>query len=162
MFCSSGFPMFLHQNGCICPKPEQSREGDVSVSVVGGPVFYSQEGQSVSMECQVRGLTSPPEALQWRMDSHVISPRTRPGSSLETVRQSPSSQSTLYIAEAELSDTGNYTCSCDGHTQTVLLVVTALGQTPDICHYYSSISIRDQFHTDFYLESGHLEVKYIE
>lgn len=121
--------MFLHQNGCICPKPEQSREGDVSVSVVGGPVFYSQEGQSVSMECQVRGLTSPPEALQWRMDSHVISPRTRPGSSLETVRQSPSSQSTLYIAEAELSDTGNYTCSCDGHTQTVLLVVTSSGQT---------------------------------
>ena len=121
--------MFLHENGCICPKPEVTREErlaspGVSVSVVGGPVFYSKEGESVSLECQVTGLTSPPKSLVWRQDAYIISPRSRRWTSLDTLRQTPSSQSSLYISSVELSHTGNYTCSSDEHSQTVLLVVT--------------------------------------
>ena len=122
----SGFSMFLHENGCICPKPEDRLASPgVSVSVVGGPVFYSKEGESVSLECQVTGLTSPPKSLVWRQDADIISPRSRRGTSLDTLRQRPSSQSILYISSVELNHTGNYTCSSDEHSQTVLLVVTS-------------------------------------
>jgi len=120
-----GFSMFLHDNGCICPKPEvEGQASQVSVSVKGGPVFYSLEGGSVELECWVTGLTSPPQSIVWRQDSDLISARGQPGTSLDTLRQSPASHSTLYISDLRLTHTGNYSCHSDGHTQTVLLVVT--------------------------------------
>ena len=69
--------MFLHDNGCICPKPESLTEvGEVSVTVAGGPVFYAQEGGSVELQCEVSGLVRPPHSLLWRHEEQVISPRT--------------------------------------------------------------------------------------
>ena len=118
--------MFLHDNGCICPKPESLTEPDeASVTVTGGPVFYSREGGSVELECVVTGLLRPPTSLVWRQEEQVISPRTWPGTSLETVRQWPVSQSSLYISRLELSHTGNYSCVSDQVSQTVLLVVSS-------------------------------------
>lgn len=117
--------MFLHDNGCICPKPESlSKTGEASVTVRGGPVFYSQAGGSVELQCVVTGLVSPPLSLTWRLGEHVISPRTWQGSSLETLRQWPVSTSSLYISSLELSHTGNYSCVSDDVSQTVLLVVS--------------------------------------
>ena len=121
--------MFLHDNGCICPKPESQTEmGEASVTVKGGPVFYSQEGGSVELECVVTGLVSPPQSLQWRQEEDVISPRSWPGSSLDTVRQWPVSLSSLIISNLQLSHTGNYSCISDDVHQTVLLVVSSTGQ----------------------------------
>jgi len=123
-----GFSMFLHDNGCICPKPESLTEvGEVSVRVTGGPVFYAQEGGSVELQCEVSGLVRPPHSLLWRHEEQVISPRTWQGTSLETVRQWPVSLSSLYISSLELSHTGNYSCVSDQVSQTVLLVVSSSG-----------------------------------
>ena len=123
--------MFLHDNGCICPKPESETENsEASVTVRGGPVFYSQEGGSVELQCVVTGLLSPPHSLLWRQEDHVISPRTWQGSSLDTVRQWPVSLSSLYISNLQLSHTGNYSCVSDDVQQTVLLVVSSDGHRP--------------------------------
>merc|ERR1712066_397507 len=120
-----GISMFLHDNGCICPKPEEAGQASqVSVSVKGGPVFYSVEGGSVELECSVTGLTSPPKSIVWRQGSEVVTARARPGISLETLSQAPTSHSTLFISDLRLANTGNYTCHSDGRAQTVLLVVT--------------------------------------
>ena len=123
--------MFLHDNGCICPKPESETENsEATVTVRGGPVFYSQEGDSVELQCVVTGLHSPPRSLFWRQgDQEVISARRWPGTSLETVRQWPVSLSSLYISSLELQHTGNYSCVSDHVSQTVLLVVTTSGQS---------------------------------
>ena len=122
--------MFLHDNGCICPKPESLSDGSsASVTVRGGPVFYSQEGGSVELQCVVTGLLSPPRSLFWRQgDQEVISARRWPGTSLETVKEWPVSLSSLYISSLELQHTGNYSCVSDDVHQTVLLVVSSTGQ----------------------------------
>ena len=127
----SGFSMFLHDNGCICPKPEsQTGLGEASVTVKGGPVFYSQSGGSVELQCVVTGLVSPPLSLVWKQGQHVISARTWEGISLETVRQWPVSLSSLVISNLQLSHTGNYSCVSDNVDQTVLLVVSSDTQQP--------------------------------
>ena len=118
--------MFLHDNGCICPMPE-SETGlvEATVTVKGGPVFYSQAGDSVELQCVVTGLVSPPDSLLWRHGQHTISARTWQAVSLETVRQWPVSLSSLVISNLELGHTGNYSCVSDHLEQTVLLVVSS-------------------------------------
>jgi len=131
-----GFSMFLHDNGCICPKPQfkqdisrqsnkRTKQEDIVMSIPGGPVQFVTTGSAIELECLVSGLTTPPIALYWEKYNKVLSAKDRPGVSLETEKVAGVSRVGLYIGSAGVSDTGNYTCVTDtDQTETVLLVVT--------------------------------------
>lgn len=129
-----GFSMFLHENGCLCPKPQFKKHKDFVIDrlnrgpklvITGGPVQYVSHGGGIGLECLLSGMESPPGKIFWRKGDQVVTAKQRPGLSLETERLSGTSRSHLYIANTKLSDTGNYTCVSDSaKSQTVLLVVT--------------------------------------
>jgi len=125
-----GFPMWLHDNGCICPKPQFAQHSSshgkgADMMIPGGPVQYVTEGDGVGLDCQVKGLSKPPRVLHWENRGKIVSAKERPGLSLEIERLDGISRASLYLAQAELEDTGNYTCKSDNEvSQSVLLVVT--------------------------------------
>ena len=97
------------------------------VRVSGGPILYRHQGDEVTLECEVTGLSAPPSVLLWTRDSAstgVLHPRDRPGLALDTLRASDTSRVSLFMRHVTLGDTGNYTCISDNQAQTVLLVVT--------------------------------------
>jgi len=128
-----GFSMFLHDNGCICPKPQFAKhkleeidnQQDVMMTIPGGSIQYVTSGRGVVLECLVSGLSSPPLSLYWEMGNKVVTAKERPGVSLESEKVAGVSRIGLYIESTDLYDTGNYTCVSDtAKTKTVLLVVT--------------------------------------
>jgi len=143
-----GFSMYLHDNGCICPKPQivtRDRHGhrtrdSPEMTVTGGPIHYFSEGDQLSLECVMTGLTTPPVSLHWTRGSghDNISPRERDGVSLETERAAGTSRSNLFLRHVELSDTGNYTCVSDSTARTVLVVVTGHGSSQSRIQYVKS------------------------
>eukprot|EP00092_Neocalanus_flemingeri_P084683 GFUD01106420.1.p1 GENE.GFUD01106420.1~~GFUD01106420.1.p1 ORF type:complete len:381 (+),score=137.72 GFUD01106420.1:161-1303(+) len=130
---TEGFSMFLHANGCICPKPqftshelaEPESQPAIEMTIPGGSIQYVTSGGGIVLECLVSGLSSPPLSLYWEKGNKVVTAKERPGVSLETEKVAGVSRISLYIGSVELSDTGNYTCVSDtAKRETVLLVVT--------------------------------------
>jgi len=129
-----GFSMFLHENGCLCPKPEFKKHKDFvlneiirgsKIEILGGPIQYVSHDSGISLECVLSGTDHPPGKIFWQKEDQVVTAKQRAGLSLETERLTGTSRSNLYIAQAKLSDTGNYTCVSDSAmSQSVLLVVT--------------------------------------
>jgi len=121
-----GFPMWLHDNGCICPKPQlrTRREKGPVISIPGGGVQHVVQGSGMILECRVSALSAPPKTLHWLKGGQKVSTKERLGLSLETERLATSSRAVLVFGSAEVGDTGNYTCAADQTTQTVLLIVT--------------------------------------
>jgi len=131
-----GFSMFLHDNGCICPKPQfkqdtsrqtnkRIEQQEIVMSIPGGSIQFIPSGHGIELECLVSGLATPPLSLYWEKGHKVVSAKERPGVSLETEKVAGVSRIGLYIGSTEISDTGNYTCVTDtDQTETVLLVVT--------------------------------------
>jgi len=128
-----GFPMWLHDNGCICPKPQfrthKARKGSV-VSIPGGGVQHVVQGGGMILECLVSGLLAPPKTLHWLKGGQKVTAKERPGLSIETERLAASSRAVLVFGSAEVGDTGNYTCVADETTQTVLFIVTPESSLP--------------------------------
>jgi len=124
--------MWLHDNGCICPKPQfrtHRAKGPV-VSIPGGGVQHVVQGGGMILECRVSGLLAPPKTLHWLKGGQKVTAKERPGLSLETERLATSSRAALVFGSAEVVDTGNYTCVADQATQTVLFIVTPESSTP--------------------------------
>ena len=81
--------MYLHDNGCICPRPQivprggGGQEPEMKVTmmmmimiviimvimmmmkVTGGPIIYARAGSAVTLECAVSGLAAAPAVLRW-------------------------------------------------------------------------------------------------
>jgi len=127
-----GFPMWLHDNGCICPKPQfrtHRKKGPV-LSIPGGMVQHVVEGGGMILECVVSRLSAPPKTLHWLKGGQQVTAKERPGLSLETERLPTTSRAVLVFGSSEVADTGNYTCVADQATQTVLLIVSPEKLTP--------------------------------
>jgi len=108
-----------------------SKEGRATINILGGNIHYVSQGGEVSLECEVSNLARPPHALNWQRGGQPVSAKERPGLSLETERLAGTSRARLYLAQSEVSDSGNYTCVCDQNLkQTVRLVVTLGFETP--------------------------------
>jgi len=134
-----GFPMWLHDNGCICPKPQfrqhqsqKKRGGELSIS--GGPVQYVTEGTDVELECQVSTSSKASQTLHWERRGKTMTVKERAGVSLERETLDGISRTRLYLSGAQLEDTGNYTCVSNNlPSETVLLVVTTdYGSSADV------------------------------
>jgi len=128
-----GFNMWLHDNGCICPKPQLKKHKghknfsnkDPEMTISGGAVQYVTEGDGIELECTVSELQEPPHTLLWERRGQVLTVKDRPGISLEIVKNSGISRANLFLGNTVLEDTGNYTCvSDDMKPETILLVVT--------------------------------------
>jgi len=135
-----GFSMYLHDNGCICPKPEIvtrdktvntkadiDTETETEIQIKGGYIHYLRSGENLSLECTVNGHVESTESLHWTRGKHVMSPRHRMGVSLNIIRDLEFSKIDLFISNVSLSDTGNYTCYNKHQSSTALVVVTGSG-----------------------------------
>merc|ERR1711931_163699 len=130
-----GFSMYLHEDGCICPKPQfgkhkdikierqEDNEKDVTMNIPGGSIQYVTSGDGVMLECLLSGLKSPPSSLYWEKGGKVVTARERLGMSMETEKAAGVSRINLFMDMTSQKDTGNYTCVSQEHHQTVLLVV---------------------------------------
>merc|ERR1711970_1682117 len=130
-----GFSMYLHEDGCICPKPQfgkhkqiktesqENNEQDVTMSIPGGSIQYVTSGDGVMLECLLSGINSPPSSLYWEKGGKVVSARERLGLSMETEKVAGVSRINMLMDTTSQKDTGNYTCVSQEHHQTVLLVV---------------------------------------
>jgi len=130
-----GFSMYLHEDGCICPKPQfgkhkdikterqEDNEKDVTMNIPGGSIQYVTSGDGVMLECLLSGLNSPPSSLYWEKGGKVVTARERLGLSMETEKVAGVSRINLFMDMTSQKDTGNYTCVSKDHHQTVLLVV---------------------------------------
>jgi len=130
-----GFSMYLHEDGCICPKPQfgkhkdikterqEDNEKDVTMNIPGGSIQYVTSGDGVMLECLLSGLNSPPSSLYWEKGGKVVTARERLGLSMETEKVAGVSRINLFMDMTSQKDTGNYTCVSQNHHQTVLLVV---------------------------------------
>merc|ERR1712080_181108 len=128
-----GFNMWLHDNGCICPKPQLKKQNgqqnynnkDPEMTVNGGAVQYVTEGDGIEFECSVSGLLEPLHTLHWERRGKVLTVKDRPGISLEIEKNSGISRANLFLDNTVLEDTGNYSCvSEETKPETILLVVT--------------------------------------
>ena len=79
---------------------------DTRMSVSGGSIHHHTVGQSVSLECRLEGLTTPPVSLYWERGNKVITANQRPGTVLDTEKLATVSRVTLHLARVELQDTG--------------------------------------------------------
>ena len=79
---------------------------DTRMSVSGGSIHHHTVGQSVSLECRLEGLSTPPVSLYWERGNKVITANQRPGTVLDTEKLATVSRVTLHLARVELQDTG--------------------------------------------------------
>ena len=70
-------------------------------------------GSALSLECQVSGLMLPPKHLYWTHNKLVLTPKNRPGLSLESEKLSGFSISKLVLVDVGLEDEGIYACVTD-------------------------------------------------
>jgi len=157
-----GFSMYLHDNGCICPKPEIvtgdktvntnfdiDTETETEVTIKGGYIHYLRSGEDLSLECTVSGHVASVKSLHWTRGTHVISPRHRMGVSQSIVHDLKGSKIDLFMSNVNLSDTGNYTCHSEHHSSTALVVVT--GSSSFSAHQLISESSKIAISYNFYM-----------
>jgi len=128
-----GFSMYLHENGCLCPKPEfkmhqdfshDEREIEPQLTVGGSAIQYVTQGEDFELTCSSEGFRGSGGHIFWKKDKKILSGRSRAMMSTEIERLPSKSVSTVYLSKARLADTGNYTCSSDsGKHETVIVVV---------------------------------------
>merc|ERR1719376_787787 len=104
-----GFSMYLHEDGCICPKPQfgkhkdikiekqEDNEKDVTMNIPGGSIQYVTSGEGVMLECLLSGLNSPPSSLYWEKGGKVVTARERLGMSMETEKAAGVSRINLFM-----------------------------------------------------------------
>ena len=70
-------------------------------------------GSTLSLECQVSGLLTPPENLYWTRNKLVLTSKNQPGLSLETENLSGFSISKLVLVDVGPKEAGIYACVTD-------------------------------------------------
>jgi len=124
-----GFSMYLHENGCICPKPEfktlsdEGKKGS-ELTVGGSAIQYVHQGEDFELTCSSQRGRGEGGHIFWNKDYKILTGKRRTDMSTEIERLPRRTVSSIYLSKARLSDTGNYTCSSDtGKAQTVIVVV---------------------------------------
>lgn len=70
-------------------------------------------GGTLSLECTISGLNLPPTNLYWKHEHTILTPKERPGVSLESEKLSGESHTKLVIVDLKTSDEGTYQCITD-------------------------------------------------
>ena len=87
--------------------------GPTYAEISGPSVVRLLSGSALSLECQVSGLMLPPKHLYWTHNKLVLTPKNRPGLSLESEKLSGFSISKLILVDVGLEDEGIYACVTD-------------------------------------------------
>lgn len=67
-------------------------------------------GDSLTLECQISRLSRPPSSLYWLHNGQPLTPKSRPGLSLESQKLMGFSSSRLEFAQVSSVDQGTYKC----------------------------------------------------
>jgi hypothetical protein len=81
--------------------------------ISGPPVIRLPSGSILTLDCQVSGLIMPPTSFYWTHNEVVITPKNRPGLSLESEKLSGMSLSKLVVVNLTPDDAGTYACVTD-------------------------------------------------
>ena len=95
-------------------------------TVIHGPsIIQVRLGETLSLECSVSRLMTPPSNLNWVHDNSIITPNERPGVSLESEKLSGISRIKLVIISVSRLDSGMYQCSADSHPPAKIRVIVS-------------------------------------
>lgn len=83
------------------------------MEISGPSVVRLPPGSAFSLECQVSGLLLPARHLYWTHNELVLTPKNRPGLSLESEKLSGFSISKLVLVDVGPKDAGIYGCVTD-------------------------------------------------
>ena len=87
--------------------------GRIKTEIEGPAVLSLPSGGTLALECTVSRLMLPPKKLQWKHRYTVLTPKERPGLSLESEKLAGVSHTKLVIVDLKPSDEGRYHCVAD-------------------------------------------------
>ena len=87
--------------------------GGIKTEIEGPSVLRLPPGGTLSLECTISGLNLPPTNLYWKHEHTILTPKERPGVSLESEKLSGESHTKLVIVDLKTSDEGTYQCITD-------------------------------------------------
>nr|XP_018909923.1 PREDICTED: kin of IRRE-like protein 3 isoform X2 [Bemisia tabaci] len=81
-----------------------------TASIIGGPDLYVDKGSTINLTCTIRYSPEPPQYIHWYHHDEVISYNSVRGGISVITEKGEVTTSYLLIQNADLSDTGNYSC----------------------------------------------------
>ena len=96
-------------------------------------------GSTVGLECTVSHLSQAPSSLLWTKEGKPLTAKDRSGVSIEAEKLPGVSTTRLFLSQAELTDSANYSCKADENTTASVLVIVTKGQS--IIDYNSKFSL---------------------
>jgi hypothetical protein len=79
---------------------------EAAAEILGAPDLHIKSGSTLKLVCTLRQSTEPPVYLFWYHEDRMINYDKERGVKVHNDRSS----SVLVVAEAQKSDSGNYTC----------------------------------------------------
>ncbi|XP_055698652.1 zwei Ig domain protein zig-8-like [Phlebotomus papatasi] len=102
-----------------------------TASILGGPDLYVDKGSTINLTCAIRFSPEPPAYIFWYHQDEVISyDSTRGGVSVITEKGEVTT-SYLLIQDAELTDSGKYSCSPSNADVASVRVHVLNGERPE-------------------------------
>uniref|UniRef100_A0A1I8MMM2 Ig-like domain-containing protein n=1 Tax=Musca domestica TaxID=7370 RepID=A0A1I8MMM2_MUSDO len=81
-----------------------------TATILGGPDLYVDKGSTINLTCVIKFSTEPPTHIFWYHQDKVLSEETSGGRLKFKTVKSEETKSILLIDDANLSDSGKYSC----------------------------------------------------
>ncbi|XP_058987506.1 uncharacterized protein LOC101890509 isoform X2 [Musca domestica] len=81
-----------------------------TATILGGPDLYVDKGSTINLTCVIKFSTEPPTHIFWYHQDKVLSEETSGGRLKFKTIKSEETKSILLIDDANLSDSGKYSC----------------------------------------------------
>lgn len=99
-------------------------------SIIGAPDYYIKSGSTINLTCTITQSPEPPVYVFWYHNERMINYDTMRGGITVKTEKGEVTSSTLLIANAQHSDSGNYTCSPSSTEPTSITVHVLNGDKP--------------------------------
>ncbi|XP_064118763.1 protein CEPU-1-like [Macrobrachium nipponense] len=97
---------------------------------------YLNSGEDIILQCTIPRLTYPPEYFLWYLGDNIYTYEDK--ENVEVITESKTKTSTLVIYNAQVSDSGNYTCTASNAFPSHVIVHVVPEEVPSAIHHESS------------------------
>lgn len=102
-----------------------------TASILGGPDLYVDKGSTINLTCAIRFSPEPPAYIFWHHQNKVISYDSPRGGISVRTQKGETTTSYLLIQDADLADSGKYSCSPSNADVSSIRVHVLNGERPE-------------------------------
>ncbi|XP_050337156.1 uncharacterized protein LOC126763567 isoform X1 [Bactrocera neohumeralis] len=113
-----------------------------TASILGGPDLYVDKGSTINLTCVIKFSPEPPTHIFWYHQDKVLSEETSGGRIKFKTIKSEETKSILLISDADLLDSGKYSCYPSNTEITSLRVHVLQGERPEAMQTNSAPTAR--------------------